>query len=176
MVSRVPSLLQISFLGVAWGLVAGHGLAKERSTGTPRAPVEVVSEPVDQGVVVLAPVEVKARRFAPDATLPRVKVPRSVNPGVETRDPFLTGAERERRLKKKHLSALDAVLLNRGNQPGAVHSAERRAAEAEKQQQFAEGMNQVADAIQLGAATGEDPKETKKLRALYRDLLMSKPR
>ena len=156
--------------------VAAPAETKAGTTSEPTRQPARPAEPSAPGVVVLAPVEVRAERVAPKVDLPRVVAPKALDRSVETRDSFLTDAGRAEQRKKKYLSFLDRSRLNRVAMPGSPDSAEKRAELADRQAQFATGMNDVAVQIQLAAASGEDPAELKKLTALYRDLYLSRPR
>lgn len=128
------------------------------------------------GVVVLDPVEVRAQRQAPRVKLPRIDVSAPINSSVDTEDPYLLPGERRARLQKKHLSALDRALNKFSFGFGLFSSGDARAAAAENREQFARGAAEVADAIQLAAFAGEDEAEIEKLRQLYLQLLMARPK
>lgn len=131
---------------------------------------------VTSGVVVLDPIEVKARRQLPRVKLPRIGASDPVDPSVDTDDPYLLPGERRARLQKKHLSALDRALNRFSFGFGLLSSGDARAAAAENREQFARGAVNVADAIQLAALAGADEAEIKKLRELYLQMLMSRPK
>jgi len=144
-------------------------------------PPETASKPaptpdVVPGVVVLAPVEVKARRQIPRVNLPRIEATQAIDSSVETADPYLLPAERRARLQKKHLSTLDRGLNKFSLGVALTTSADGRAADAEQRERFAKGAGDVADALQLAAAAGESEEELKKLRELYLQLLTTRPK
>lgn len=131
---------------------------------------------VAPGVVVLAPVEVRAQRQLPRVKLPRIGASDPIDSSVDTEDPYLSPGERRARLQKKHLSALDRALNKFSFGFGLLSSGDARAAAAENREQFARGAAKVADAIQLAAVAGEDEEEIKKLRELYLQMLVSRPK
>lgn len=128
------------------------------------------------GVVVLDPVEVRALRQVPRVKLPRIDVSAPIDSSVDTEDPYLLPGERRARLQKKHLSALDRALNKFSFGFGLFSSGDARAAAAENREQFARGAAEIADAIQLAALAGEDEAEIEKLRQLYLQLLMARPK
>lgn len=141
------------------------------ATPKPSALPEVVP-----GVVVLDPVEVKARRQIPRVNLPRIVTGDPIDSSVETEDPYLSPAERRARLQKKHLSTLDRALNKFSLGFGLLSSGDARAADAEQRERFTRNAGQVADAIQLAAVAGESEEELKKLRELYLQMLVARPK
>jgi hypothetical protein len=137
----------------------------------PALPVEVAP-----GVVVLAPIEVKAPRQIPRVNLPRIESSAPIDSSVDTQDPYLLPGERRARLQKKHLSPLDRALNKFSFGFGLLSSGDARAGDAERREQFARGAGTVADALQLAAAAGEDEAELKKLRELYLQMLTTRPK
>lgn len=131
---------------------------------------------VAPGVVVLAPVEVRAPRQVPRVNLPRIEASGPIDSSVDTQDPYLLPGERRARLQKKHLSPLDRALNKFSLGFGLLSSGDARAGDAERREQFARGAGKVADAIQLAAAAGEDEAEIQKLRELYLQMLTTRPR
>lgn len=137
----------------------------------PVSPVEVTP-----GVVVLAPIEVKATRQIPRVNMPRIESGAPIDSSVDTEDPYLLPGERRARLQKKHLSPLDRTLNKFSLGFGLLSSGDARAGDAERREKFARGSGTVADALQLAAAAGEDEAEIKKLRELYLQLLTTRPK
>ncbi len=137
----------------------------------PTSPGDIAS-----GVVILAPLEVKATRQIPRVKLPRIESAAPIDSSVDTADPYLLPDERRARLQKKHLSAFDRALNKFSLGFGLLSSGDARAADAERREQFARGAGTVADAIQLAATAGEDEAEIKKLRELYLQMLTTRPK
>ncbi len=145
----------------------------------PAAPVVPAPPPTpaaDAPVVQLQPFIVHGRREQPIVRLPRIVAPEALRPGEETADPYITPDERRARLQRKHLSALDRSLNKLSLGTALPNSADARASDAERREQFARGAAQVADAIQLGAVAGEDEKALKELRELYLQLMTTRPK
>lgn len=134
----------------------------------PPAQGELVVEP---GVVELQPFAVKEDRVKPRVRLPRLTTPEALRPGENASDPLLSATERGARLRRKHLGALDSEVLN----PHRLFG-DGRAIEAERRERFASQLNDLARAIELASAVDETPAEAKKLRELYLQLLMSRPK
>ncbi len=121
-------------------------------------------------VVRLPEVTVETTRL-PSTPLPRVPVAAPKNDVVI--DEFLSDEGKAEKLVEKHLTAFDRLVLNRFNIFG---SKKRRAAEAEAREQFARGMNDVADAIEQADAWGKTEEEKAKLREEYYQLLSNAPK
>lgn len=147
----------------------------ERNAQTTESPPVPQAETAS-GVVVLDPVEVRARRQLPRVKLPRIDVSDAVDSSVVAQDPYLLPAERRARLQKKHLSPLDRALNRFSFGFNLRTSGDARAADAESRERSARGAGVVADAIQLAALAGEDEAEIKKLRELYLQMLTSRPK
>lgn len=128
------------------------------------------------GVVVLDPVEVRAQRQLPRVKLPRIGVSEPVDSSVDVADPYLNPTERRARLQKKHLSPLDRALNKFSFGYGLLTAPDARAVDAESRERSARGAAKVADAIQLAAIAGENEEEIKKLRELYLQMLVTRPR
>lgn len=137
----------------------------------PTAPPETAP-----GIVVLAPVEVRAQRQLPRVKLPRIGASDALDASVDAADPYLSPSERRARLQKKHLSALDRALNKFSFGFGLLTSGDARAADAESREQFAPEAGEVGDAIQLAALAGENEAEIKKLRELYLQMLTTRPK
>lgn len=124
--------------------------------------------PPGPGPIRLAPVIVTAPRARPKL-IPQIK---ETPPMKEvTIDPMLTDEARGEALVEKHLSPLDAHLLNARVMPGRVTNLDR-AKQAEAIEQSRKGLNSVADDIALES----DPGERKQLMEFYEELYLSRPR
>lgn len=120
-------------------------------------------------VVQLEPFTVRERRPKPTVQLPRLTVPEALRPGEDTTDPYLSPAERARRVRKKHLNAV-ATLLNPGFFGDAI------AEQAEARERYAGKLGDLADQLELAAATGATAEEIRQLRELYLALYMARPK
>ncbi|MBA3849022.1 MAG: hypothetical protein C0502_03380 [Opitutus sp.] len=141
---------------------------REAPRGKSAAPPNLVTDP---NVVQLAPFDVRGERPRPAVKLPRLQTPEALRPGERTNEAFLSAAERGRRLRRKHLGALDYALLN----PHWLFG-DGRAAEAERREVFAAQMNAIADAIGFAQAGGATDEELRQLRELYLQLYLSRPK
>jgi hypothetical protein len=88
----------------------------------------------------------------------------------------LTPAAKDAQLVKKHLSSLDRDVLNRFTLPLFGRSRESRARSAEAVESTARQLNALAEVIEKDAALGADPAEQEKLRKLYLELYMARPK
>lgn len=125
----------------------------------------------DPNVVQIAPFNVHGTRPKPPVKLPRLQTPEALRPGERTNEVFLSAAERGRRLRRKHLGALDYALLN----PHWLFG-DGRAAEAERRERFAMQMHDLAEGIGLAQAAGASDGELRQLRELYLKLYLNRPR
>lgn len=142
--------------------------APERKTAKPIPPPRGASDP---DVLELAPYQVRGARVRVSDGLPRLTAPGALRPGENPDAPMLSATERERRLRRKHLGALDYVLLN----PHWLFGS-GRAIEAERREVFAAQMNDLADSIDLAQASGANEEELKQLRELYLQLYHHRPK
>lgn len=153
---------------------------REAAQAAPAHPVLVRSQPpveeppapppaTDPTIVQLAPFEVRESRPKLPAPLPRLRVPEAHRPGQDTQEPFLSRSELKRRLRKKHLTALESVL-----NPGGWGDAAAAAAEARLR--YAAEVNELADKIDLAALAGASPADVKELRELYLQLHFARPK
>ena len=147
--------------------------ASDSDTAAP-APTETKAE--NDRAVVLPRIVVRPTAEARKdvVVLPRLIVrPRE----KETKeDAFLTPAERDAQLVKKHLSVFDRSFLNRFTLPLFGQSKESRARLAEKVEQSAHQLNEVADLLDVAGSEERDPKEQKALQKLYLDTFYSRPK
>lgn len=144
---------------------------KAAAAPLPVAPTTTSStRPVaDSEIVQLAPFTVRGSRPPPAVKLPRLVAPPAEG-GPDTSDPFLTPAERARRLSRKHLNVLTLLLNPPFLGGGAL------AGESEERRRYAGELNEVADKIELAAAAGATEAELKALRELYLQLYMARPK
>jgi hypothetical protein len=91
-------------------------------------------------------------------------------------DAFLTPAAREAQWVKKHLSVFDRSFLNRFTLPLFGQSKESRARLAEKIEQSAHQLNEVADLLDVAGSEERDPKEEKALQKIFLETFYSRPR
>lgn len=110
----------------------------------------------------------------PAVTLPRILVRPPVN-NVKI-DEMLTPAARDAQLVKKHLSSLDRNFLNRFTLPFFGRSKESRARNAEAIDAAASQLNAIADLIEREGGEDADPEEQKKLKKLYLETYLSRPK
>lgn len=110
---------------------------------------------------------------------PPVRLPRLVvrpKKGAKA-EGFETPAARDERLVKKHLSALDSKVLNRFPILGKTN--EERAREAEAIEENARVLGEMAELVELteGMRDGSEAEnEARKLRELYLDVFVGRPR
>lgn len=107
----------------------------------------------------------------PPSTLPRTLVP-SVIADV-TIEPFSTPEAVDEKLIERHLSPLDRFFLSRYT---LGRSQRERAREAEAIYSSAQQLNEVAQSIEVSSAAGMHPDELKKLKALYYQLYLTRPK
>lgn len=124
---------------------------------------------MNPNVVQLEPFTVRERRAKPTVRLPRLTVPEALRPGEDTTDPYLSPAERARRVRKKHLNVATS-LLNPGFFGDAI------AEQAEARERYAGKLGDLADQLELAAATGATAEEIRQLRELYLALYMARPK
>jgi hypothetical protein len=151
-----------------------HLSALNKATAPAESPTD--GQP-DRGVISLPRIVVRPagdQSQRPAAPLPRVAVKPSVNK-VQL-EPFLTGPARDAQLVKKHFTSFDRNFLNRFTLPLFGRSKESRALEHEAIQSAAVQLNTIADLIQREGAEGRDPAEQKKLKELYLDLYIARPK
>jgi hypothetical protein len=110
----------------------------------------------------------------PAVTLPRIIVRPPVN-NVKI-DEMLTPAARDAQLVKKHLSSFDRNFLNRFTLPFFGRSKESRAQHAEAIEATASQLNAIADLIEREGGEDADPEEQKKLKKLYLETYISRPK
>jgi len=123
----------------------------------------------DSAIVQLEPFTVRGSRLPPAVKLPRMIVASPAG-GPDTADPFLTPAERARRLTRKHFNVLTMLLNPPFLGGGAL------AGESEQRLRYAGELNDVADKIELAAAAGATAEDLKALRELYLQLYMARPK
>ncbi len=134
------------------------------------APALAAGPPAEPGVVELPEMTVETRRL-PGFILPRLPVERpKKNVKLE---PFLTPEARAQKLIEKHLSGFDRLVLNRFELLG---SNAARALAAERREQYAQAMNELAEAIEQASIWGVSEEEKAKLREEYYQLLVNRPR
>jgi hypothetical protein len=110
---------------------------------------------------------------------PALQLPRIlVRPPVKELPPeeFETPAERDARLVKKHLTAFDRLFLNRFTLPLFGIRKESRAREQEAVERTAKQLDEVATILELTQQEQGDSEEAKKLRELYREVFMARPK
>jgi len=107
----------------------------------------------------------------PPSTLPRTLVP-SVVADV-TIEPFSTPEAVDEKLIERHLSPLDRFFLSRYT---LGRSQRERAREAEAIYSSAQQLNEVAQSIEVSSAAGMHSDELKKLKALYYQLYLTRPK
>lgn len=135
-------------------------------------PVETKREKLDDDSVELPEVVVEAKREK-SRPLPRMHRP---TPQANVRiEPFASPAERDRLLVKRHLSPLDQA-MNRFTLPFVGASLASRARQAEARFRYAEQLDQLAAMIAHMERQGAPKEEIEKLRALYMDLYIARPR
>jgi len=91
-------------------------------------------------------------------------------------DPFLTPAARDAALVKKHLTVFDRKVLNRFTLPLFGISKEARARQIEAVAHSAAELNKISDVLELSESEGGDPEEQKRLRKLYLDAFIARPK
>lgn len=140
----------------------------------PPAPAPPATASPASAVIRLPSVSVTASRVNAPPGLPRLQeaVP-AANVKIE---PFLTDKAREEALVKKHLTVFDRLFLNRFTLPLYGTPKEARAKKAEVIEQNAKGMNEVADMMELAFQEGGDVAEYKKLKVMYEELYISRPK
>ncbi|MEO6005864.1 MAG: hypothetical protein ABIZ04_25815 [Opitutus sp.] len=109
---------------------------------------------------------------------PRPSLPRTmVHPPVKEvpKDEFLTPEAEAARLVEKHLSRFDRFFLNRFTLFGG-QSKESRARDAEAIEHAAVQLNAIADLMDVASSEPRDPAEEKKLRDLYLDTYVKRPK
>lgn len=140
------------------------------SPDSPSARVEKQQDVVELPKVVIHPIPME--KSPPTHPLPRIPVQAPVK-DIKV-DEFMSPAERDEQLVKKHLSAFDRSFLNRYNIFGV--SKEQRAREAERLEQSAVQLNHIADIIEVSQQLGIETDEDRKLREEYVKLLRTRPR
>lgn len=135
------------------------------------------SEPAQDPVVVLPQVTVTGKSkpgAEADSPLPRLneRAPVKDLPAV----PFETASARRERLIRKHLTAFDRLFLNRFTMPIFGVSQASRAEQLEREEVTARAFNEVAENIEWTFWTGKTPEEKKKLKEMYYDILVSRPK
>ncbi len=144
-------------------------------------PVEEAApaEPAAPELSVLLPrIVVRAPPATPKAE-PAVRLPRLiVRPrGKEVApDAFLTPAARDAALVKKHLTVFDRKVLNRFTLPLFGISKEARARQIEAAAHTAAELNKISDVLEMSEIEGADPEEQKKLRKMYLDAFIARPK
>lgn len=126
----------------------------------------------ESGSIRLPEVIVEEHRAQP-RPLPHMHRP--VPPGKANLEPFVSPAERDRELVKKHFTPLERA-MNRLHLPlvGAPLAAHAR--EAEAKLQYANQLDQLAAMIAYMESQGASKEEIAELRALYMDLYLARPR
>lgn len=134
-------------------------------------PVETKREKADDSIE-LPEVVVEAKREK-SRPLPRMHRP---TPQANVRiEPFASPAERDRLLVKRHMSALDQA-MNRFTLPFVGTPLASRARQAEARLRYAEQLDQLAAMIAYMERQGAPKEEIEKLRALYMDMYIARPR
>lgn len=116
----------------------------------------------------------KEETATPAVTLPRIVVRPSLN-NVKIEE-LLTPAARDAALVKKHLSSFDRNFLNRFTLPWFGRSRESRARNAEAVEAAASQLNAIADLIERESGEDADSEEQKKLKKLYLEAYISRPK
>ena len=108
----------------------------------------------------------------PQLESPRVQAPvKDIPP-----DEFLTPEANTARLVEKHLSRFDRFFLNRFTLPLFGKSKESRAHEAEAIESAAVQLNTIVDLLETEGSEPRDAEEQKKLKDLYYDTYVSRPK
>jgi len=110
----------------------------------------------------------------PAKPLPRLRVQAPVKDIPP--DEFLTPEANTARLVEKHLSRFDRFFLNRFTLPLFGKSKESRAHEAEAIESAAVQLNTIVDLLETEGSEPRDPEEQKKLKDLYYDTYVSRPK
>lgn len=141
---------------------------------TPNKPV---SSPSPAAPIVTLP-RIVVRPGENKQPAPRPSLPRAVvRPPVKDvpKEEFLTPEAEAARLVEKHLSRFDRFFLNRFTLFGG-ESKESRARNAEAIEHAAVQLNEVVDLLEVAAFEPRDPAEEKKLRDLYLDTYVKRPK
>ena len=124
------------------------------------------------GSLQLPDVIVEARRFK---VRPLPRMHRPLPPGSANIAPFASPSERDRLLVKKHFTALDQA-LNKVHVPLVGVSLASRARAAEAKLQYAGQLDQLAAMIAHLESQGASEEEIAKLRRVYFDLYLARPK
>lgn len=151
--------------------VAAYGVKADASSAAGAASAEEIV--ILSRIVVQPGGGAEAANVEPTVRLPRLVVRPKEGAAAEE---FETPAARDERLVKKHLSALDRLVLNRFSLFGK--SKEQRAREAEAIEQQAWVLGEVAELIEFSQETGGEGEtaEERELRELYLDVFVSRPK
>lgn len=125
-----------------------------------------------EGSIKLPEVIVEARRFK---VRPLPRMHRALPPGSVNIEPFASPSERDRLLVKKHFTALDPA-MNKAHLPLVGVPLAARAREAEARLQYAGQLDQLAAMIAYLESQGASEEEITKLRHLYFDLYLARPK
>ena len=126
-------------------------------------------EPEDD-VVRLPEVTVEEKRL-PRTELPRLRI-ETPKEHVQI-DEFMTEEAKAEALIREHLSGFDRLVLNRFDLLG---SKAARALAAERREQFARAMNDLAGAIEQSAVWGVTEEEKEQLKKEYYNLMVNGPK
>ena len=149
-----------------------------RRAATPALPAPSTKQDRLNNIVTLPELVVHANADRSSKAMSAPKLPRLATPRPPGQDApaeaFETPLARDARLVKKHLSPLDRFFLNRYTPFGITK--EQRARQAEALEQNARQLNEFAELIEGRTKDKNQTESDQKLREVYYDTYLSRPK